>query len=130
MSSNPTLLSQRRLFEDPGFCTLSFSPDYVVHTSIYKESLLSICDRSWLDGDSITFLQLTLARCYGQDDKTLVMPPLLEGENWSHGQDFLLTGAFTKMFAIVHMGNHWGVAYFDLQALPLLFETLCIWIHP
>ncbi|KAF9898745.1 hypothetical protein EC991_010473, partial [Linnemannia zychae] len=112
---------KKRLFKDPGFGTMSFSPDYIVHTAMHKETFFSICHDSWLDEGAIAFLQLTLARCYGQDDKTLFMPPLTPGLEWGYGRHLLATGAPTKMFAVVHMGDHWGVAYFDLQDCTIAF---------
>lgn len=109
----------KQLFKEKGYEMKLFEPAYTT-ISIHKEIIHSICSTSQLTDDAISFILLALARCYGQDDKTLFMPPL-NGLNWSYGKMRIAKRTPTRMFSIIHMGDHWGVVLFDLHAYTIAF---------
>ncbi|KAF9536565.1 hypothetical protein EC957_010428 [Mortierella hygrophila] len=108
-----------QLFKDKDYESKQFEPAYT-KISVRKEIIYSICSISQLTDDAISFILLTLARCYGQDDKTLFMPPL-NGQDWNYGKALIAKRTPTRMFSIIHMDGHWGVVFFDLHAHTIAF---------
>ncbi|KAK3805279.1 MAG: hypothetical protein J3R72DRAFT_477096 [Linnemannia gamsii] len=108
------------LFNQGSYGLKEFNPTYTTKISVYKDTFYTICSTNWLSDDAIESILLTLARCYGQDGETLFMPPQLV-DGWGHGKALLAKGTPTRMFSIIHMGDHWGVAYFDLRAYTIAF---------